>query len=103
MSLPFFPVRPQSVKILRKEKFLTEGVKVQIVCEVRKYHDINFCGGVWPESAFEKITSIFGMFLISGARIISYLFYIRLEAVNPLLRSAGILEKLPQKIIKCRY
>ena len=28
-------VRPQSVKILRKQNFLTEGVKVQIICEVR--------------------------------------------------------------------
>ena len=27
-------VRPQSVKILRKEAFLTEGTKVQVVCEV---------------------------------------------------------------------
>ena len=27
-------VRPTSVKILRKQSFLTEGVKVQIVCEV---------------------------------------------------------------------
>ena len=29
-----FLVRPTSVKILRKQSFLTEGVKVQIVCEV---------------------------------------------------------------------
>ena len=27
-------VRPQSVKILRKEAFLKEGTKVQVVCEV---------------------------------------------------------------------
>ena len=30
----WFLVRPQSVKILRKETYLTEGQKVHIVCEV---------------------------------------------------------------------
>ena len=32
--ITLFSVRPQSVKILRKEAFLTEGTKVQVVCEV---------------------------------------------------------------------
>ena len=35
MLLFIVPVRPQSVKILRKESYLTEGAKVQIVCEAR--------------------------------------------------------------------
>ena len=33
-------MRPQSVKILRKETYLTEGQKVHIVCEVENNCDI---------------------------------------------------------------
>ena len=35
------PVRPQSVEILRKESYLTEGQKVHIVCEVEFNYFIN--------------------------------------------------------------
>ena len=41
MKIALFLVRPQSVKILRKETYLTEGQKVHIVCEVRNIFPID--------------------------------------------------------------
>ena len=54
LYLYFFPVRPQSVKIQRKETYLTERQKVRIVCEVKVFICKLGEKNVWFEGAGQR-------------------------------------------------
>ena len=72
LRIGWFSVRPQSVKILRKETYLTEGQKVHIVCEVENDCNIliksplTFCSRPGPGQPAASADSVVSRWISSG-------------------------------------